>query len=136
MSDAMHELVNAHQVANDPPEPPSAEAIRFLTNLAGENLSPDTVIVVRGRIGWLAEKLDAAGLAAVVDERDDLRAIVKRLPLTADGMPVVPLLDKVWHPNYGVWLTVDSSATACTSYDTEPVSACYSTEAKAREASQ
>jgi len=78
--------------------------------------------------------------AATVDENVHLKAIVDKLPKTADGVPSIPDLDYVWH-----WcgtelmrLHHDIYGSAVSDHATAPVrvaiSYCYSTRAAAEAA--
>lgn len=83
--------------------------------------------IVKDHDGWLAY---AAGRAAGDAEVARLQAIVSRLPLTADGVPVEPGA-KVWTPGGAEW-EVYCADRACEprSYDNDPsmkISECYST---------
>lgn len=71
----------------------------------------------------------------------ELEAIVAKLPLTADGVPVVPMTDSVWgishHGNVlkmTVWANGLAAPMATLERWTVPVSECYSTEQAALDA--
>lgn len=87
---------------------------------------------------------DRARLAAEVES---LRAVVERLPKTADGVVLVPELDSVFHPGFdsegdiersgevewvGMFYAADADGTG--TVWTYPVSNCYSTRAAAEAA--
>jgi hypothetical protein len=61
--------------------------------------------------------------------------IIKRLPVTANGVPVVPLVDMVWHPYIDgpmlVWLDRSAISTTQTVRDSVRVVHCYSTPEEA-----
>lgn len=86
-------------------------------------------------VGWLNEfDKVTAERDALASERDSLRAIVSRLPKTADGVPVIPGIDFVWgmvsggvHQlevvpgvDSGMWATFNGD-------DRQYVASCFST---------
>ncbi len=80
--------------------------------------------------------------AQLVAENARLRAIVNRLPKTADGVPVIPFVDQVYsvqktnssdEPTMVDWYSRDWGWCI---HEAEPVSQCFSTLERAKEEAQ
>jgi hypothetical protein len=64
--------------------------------------------------------------------------IIKRLPVTADGVVVIPMTDTVWHPEWEqplmVWGNGNAAPCSNTQLGTWRVDTCYSTHKASKEA--
>ena len=71
---------------------------------------------------------------ALASEVGRLQSIVDRLPTTADGVPVVPGIDRVWHPDFqGAGTPRDERFAYWACYN-RGIGTCYSTREAAEKA--
>jgi hypothetical protein len=95
-----------------------------------------------GTMEHLSGRDDAQGWAACYRrseaEIERLRAIVDRLPKTKDGVPIIPCVDSVWHPDFTGSGTAKECGRAYWACYMRKIDECYSTreaaEAARREA--
>ena len=117
----MRERVNAHQIANDPPEPSG------LAIVIAENLNLDDEVSLRDA----AVRIDEVGLAALIADRDALAAIVERLPEFKDGVKITPEAHYWFEYDDGSGIGEGIVSNMQSEELVDDFSACYSTKAAA-----